>query len=161
MFHILAPNAPYKASQLRDIFSLVASTVIPALANPTGSYQQQYAEILSSLANLRSIVLITDLPGSENLILQLFANCFDVLSGNIKGASVEQVAKTVQYNMTIALSAILQEGGKPPDGVLDILLAQFLRADPDTMAQSGHDVEAAPGEEDVSQEGLLDRRGAQ
>lgn len=137
MFRILAPNAPYKASQLRDIFSLVASTVIPALANPTGSYQQQYAEILSSLANLRSIVLITDLPGSENLILQLFANCFDVLSGNIKGASVEQVAKTVQYNMTIALSAILQEGGKPPDGVLDILLAQFLRADPQTMAQSG------------------------
>jgi sister-chromatid-cohesion protein PDS5 len=137
MFRILAPNAPYKAGQLRDIFSLVASTVIPALANPTGSYQQQYAEILSSLANLRSIVLITDLPGSENLILQLFANCFDVLSGNIKGGSVETVAKTVQYNMTIALSAILQEGGKPPDGVLDILLAQFLRADPDTMAQSG------------------------
>jgi len=137
MFRILAPNAPYKAGQLRDIFSLVASTVIPALANPTGSYQQQYAEILSSLANLRSIVLITDLPGSENLILQLFANCFDVLSGNIKGASVEQVAKTVQYNMTTALSAILQEGGKPPDGVLDILLAQFLRADPDTVAQSG------------------------
>jgi sister-chromatid-cohesion protein PDS5 len=137
MFRILAPNAPYKATQLREIFSLVASTVVPALANPTGSYQQQYAEILSSLANLRSIVLITDLPGSENLILQLFANCFDVLSGNIKGASVEQVAKTVQYNMTIALSAILQEGGKPPDGVLDILLAQFLRADPDTMAQSG------------------------
>lgn len=137
MFRILAPNAPYKAGQLRDIFSLVASTVIPALANPTGSYQQQYAEILSSLATLRSIVLITDLPGSENLILQLFANCFDVLSGNIKGASVEQVAKTVQYNMTIALSAILQEGGKPPDGVLDILLAQFLRADPDTLAQSG------------------------
>lgn len=137
MFRILAPNAPYKAGQLRDIFSLVASTVIPALANPTGSYQQQYAEILSSLATLRSIVLITDLPGSETLILQLFANCFDVLSGNIKGGSVEQVAKTVQYNMTIALSAILQEGGKPPDGVLDILLAQFLRADPDTLAQSG------------------------
>lgn len=137
MFRILAPNAPYKAGQLRDIFSLVASTVIPALANQSGPYQQQYAEILSSLANLRSIVLITDLPGSENLILNLFSNCFDVLSGNTKGAGVEQVAKTVQYNMTIALSAIIQEGGKPPDGVLDILLAQFLRADPDTMAQSG------------------------
>ncbi|KAM0716615.1 hypothetical protein Q7P37_008060 [Cladosporium fusiforme] len=137
MFRILAPNAPYKAGQLREIFSLVASTVVPALASQSGPYQQQYAEILSSLANLRSIVLITDLPGSENLILTLFANCFDVLSGNIKGAGVDQVAKTVQYNMTIALSAILQEGGKPPDGVLDILLAQFLRADPDTMAQSG------------------------
>jgi sister-chromatid-cohesion protein PDS5 len=137
MFRILAPNAPYKAGQLRDIFSLIASSVIPALANPTDSYQQQYAEILSSLATLRSIVLITDVPGSENLILQLFANCFDVLSGNVKGGSVDQVAKTVQYNMTIALSAILQEGGKPPDGVLDILLAQFLRADPDTLAQSG------------------------
>jgi sister-chromatid-cohesion protein PDS5 len=137
MFRILAPNAPYKDGQLREIFSLVASTVIPALANPTGSYYQQYAEILSSLANLRSIVLITDLHGSENLILTLFANCFDVLSGNIKGASVEQVAKTVQYNMNVALSAILQEVGTPPDGVLDILLAQFLRADPDTMAQSG------------------------
>jgi sister-chromatid-cohesion protein PDS5 len=148
MFRILAPNAPYKAGQLRDIFSLVASTVIPALANPTGSYQQQYAEILSSLANLRSIVLITDLPGSENLILQLFANCFDVLSGNIKGGSVEQVAKTVQYNMTIALSAILQEGGKPPDGVLDILLAQFLRADPVTLEKSG--VSAPKSLDDIS-----------
>lgn len=137
MFRVLAPNAPYKAGQLREIFSLVASTVIPALANSSGPYQQQYLDILDSLANLRSIVLITDLPGSENLILTLFANCFDLLSGNIKGAGVEQVAKTVQYNLTIALSAILQEGGKPPDGVLDILLAQFLRADPETMAQSG------------------------
>jgi hypothetical protein len=30
----------------------------------------------------------------------------------------------------------------------------------DTMAQRDHDVRAAPGEEDISQEGLLDRRGA-
>ena len=137
MFRILAPNAPYKDGQLREIFSLVASTVIPELVNPTGSYYQQYAEILSSLANLRSIVLITDLHGSENLILTMFANCFDVLSGNIKGSSVEPVAKTIQYNMNVALSAILQEIGTPPDGVLDILLAQFLRADLDTMAKSG------------------------
>lgn len=140
MFRVLAPNAPYKASQLKDIFSLVATTVIPALANPTGSYYQQYAEILSSLANLRSIVLITDLPGSENLIMTLFANCFDVLSGDIKGTSVETVAKTIQYNMTIALSAILQEGGKPPDAVLENLLAQFLRADPDAMAKNDSSV---------------------
>jgi sister-chromatid-cohesion protein PDS5 len=137
MFRILAPNAPYKDGQLREIFSLVASTVIPALANPTGSYYQQYAEILGSLANLRSIVLITDLHGSDNLILTLFANCFDVLSGNIKGTSGEQIAKTIQYNMNVALSAILQEVGTPPDGVLDVLLAQFLRADSETLAKSG------------------------
>ena len=137
MFRLLAPNAPYKNGQLREIFSLVASTVIPELANPTGSYYQQYAEILSSLANLRSIVLVTDLHGSENLILTLFTNCFDALSGNIKGASVEPVAKTIQYNMNLALSAIIQEVGTLPDGVLDVLLAQFLRADPDTLAKSG------------------------
>lgn len=137
VFRILAPNAPFTERQMREIFSYFVSHIVPTLATPSGPYQQQYMDILKSLVDFKSLVLITDIPGSENLILTLFTNCFDVASGNVKGASGETVPKAVQYHLTAALEIVLEECEQVPSGVVDIILAQFLRADPKTMDE-GH-----------------------
>ncbi|KAK3064752.1 Sister chromatid cohesion protein pds5, partial [Teratosphaeriaceae sp. CCFEE 6253] len=134
MFRLLAPDAPYKGGQLKQIFELFVSTVIPALASPSDPYSQQYLLILTSLTTVKSIILLTDIPGSDSLILNLFTNCFDVMSGTVKGSHGEQLGKNVEFHMTTMLATLVEECQELPTGVVDIILAQFLRADPQTLS---------------------------
>ncbi|TKA29827.1 hypothetical protein B0A50_03191 [Salinomyces thailandicus] len=135
MFRLLAPDAPYKGGQLKQVFDIFVSTIVPALASPTDPYNQQHSGVLQSLTGIKSIVLLTDIPGSDRLIWQLFMNCFDVMSGNVRGGNGEQLPKNVEYHMTQMLCTLVDECGSLPDGVVDLILAQFLRADPASLAQ--------------------------
>ncbi|KAF2162949.1 hypothetical protein M409DRAFT_57988 [Zasmidium cellare ATCC 36951] len=149
MFRILAPDAPYKPSQLKDIFNLFVSTIIPALGSPNDPYNTQHLTALASLVTVKSILLLCDAPGADTLILNLFTNCFDVVSGNIRGGDVDQISKNVEYNMTGMLCALVDESPTLPPGVIDILLAQFLRADPSVLAKKKGDTQT-PLPRDVS-----------
>ncbi|KAF2765124.1 hypothetical protein EJ03DRAFT_331251 [Teratosphaeria nubilosa] len=133
MFRLLAPDAPYKGGQLKQIFDIFTNAVVPALASPSDPYSQQYLAILTSLTTIKSIVLLTDIPGSDTLMLDLFNNCFDVMSDSIKGGQGEQLPKNVEYHMTNMLCTLVDECTALPNGVVDIILAQFLRADPNAM----------------------------
>ncbi|QIX00344.1 hypothetical protein AMS68_005861 [Peltaster fructicola] len=128
MFHLLAPNAPYKAGQLKDIFTLFAAQVIPAFADSTDPYLQQYVEILTSFAKDKSVLLLLDIPNSDNLTVQVFQSAFDVMAGSGKA---ERVSKTVEYQLTALLADIVQEAETLSNDVIDVILAQFLRADTD------------------------------
>lgn len=132
MFRLLAPNAPYKQGQLKEIFTLFTSHVVPALGNPSDPYNQQHMEILVSLTNVKSIALIIDINSSETMMLNLFTNCFDVMSGTGQGG--EKLPKNLEYHMTSMLCTLIEECNPIPSGVVDIILAQFLRADPNTMS---------------------------
>ena len=134
MFRIFAPDAPYKGAQLKEIFTVFTSMIVPALANPSDPYNQQHSAILSSLTTVKSIILLTDIPGAESIILNLFTNCFDVLSGGARGATGEKLPKNLEYHMTKMLCCIVEECTPLPPGVTDIILAQFLRADPSSTA---------------------------
>ncbi|KAF2481347.1 hypothetical protein BDY17DRAFT_301178 [Neohortaea acidophila] len=134
MFRLLAPDAPYKKSQLREIFTLFTSTIVPALADPSDSFNQQHNAILTSLTTVKSIILLTDITGSDKLMLDLFTNCFDVLSGVARGGTAEKLPKNLEYSMTSMLCTLVDESTALPSGVVDIILAQFLRADPNSMS---------------------------
>lgn len=136
VFRLTAPNAPYKMNQLKEIFAHIISSIIPALADPLDPYSQQHQEILHSLSDVKSIILVSELPGSDSLVLNLFTNCFDVMSGNMRGSGRDPLSKSVEFNMTGMLIAYLDEAQTLPSGVIDILLAQFLRADPILSAGS-------------------------
>ena len=133
MFRLLAPNAPYKSGQLKEIFTLFTSTIVPALANPSDPYNQQHTAVLNSLTTVKSIVLLTDITGSDSLILNLFTNCFDVMSGNGKAHVDEKLPKNLEYHMTSMLCTLVDECGALPGGVIDIILAQFMSADPHSL----------------------------
>ncbi|KXT07029.1 hypothetical protein AC578_7285 [Pseudocercospora eumusae] len=141
LFRIMAPNAPFKQSQLVKIFDLIVKSVIPALADPAHSYNGEHATIVSSLANVKSIILLCDLPGSDTRIKELFTHAFDVMAGNVQGGERELLSKNVEFNFTSMLCAVVEECQSLPTEVTDVILAQFLRADPNaTTTKKGEQV---------------------
>jgi len=88
-------------------------------------YNGQHLYTLQSLSQVKSIILLTDIPSSSSLIHYLFTTCFDILSG-----SGDDLSKNVEYNMTGLLECMIDECQALPVEVVDIILAQFLRADP-------------------------------
>ncbi|KAF3011890.1 hypothetical protein E8E14_008298 [Neopestalotiopsis sp. 37M] len=127
---LCAPDAPFTPSQLKEIFSLFVKTILPSLWDPTHTYNTQHKYVLTSLAEVKSILLINELSNAEDLLLHLFSSFFDGISGSSKSNSGEQVAKDVEFHMTDILVTLLEEGPTLPPSVLDVIMAQFLRAAP-------------------------------
>ncbi|KAI0476890.1 armadillo-type protein [Xylaria cf. heliscus] len=131
---LCAPEAPFTPKQLKEIFTLFVRVILPALWNPSHAYNAQHKYVLSSLADVKSILLINDVNNSEELLLELFSTFFDGISGSFKSSSGEQVAKDVEFHMTEVMVTLLDESSTLPPSVLDVIMAQFLRAAP----RAGH-----------------------
>ncbi|OTA66456.1 hypothetical protein K449DRAFT_325916 [Hypoxylon sp. EC38] len=127
---LCAPEAPFTPKQLKEIFTLFVKTILPALWDPSNAYNTQHKYVLTSLAEVKSILLINDVSNSEELLLYLFSCFFDGISGSSKPASGEQVAKDVEFHMTDILVTLVEESPSLPPPVLDVIMAQFLRAAP-------------------------------
>ncbi|RKF62082.1 Sister chromatid cohesion protein pds5 [Erysiphe neolycopersici] len=125
---ICAPDAPFTPSQLKEIFTLFITSILPALSNPSHAYNQQHKYVLASLAEVKSIVLICDIPNSDSLVLHLFSNFFDMMSGSMGALSSDQIPRDVEFNMTQVLVILVDEAQSLSSGVVDIIVAQFLRA---------------------------------
>ncbi|KAL1605135.1 Sister chromatid cohesion protein pds5 [Paraconiothyrium brasiliense] len=136
MFRLFAPNAPYTASQLKDIFTLIVMKILPLLGNPSHPYNSQHMYMIKSLAEFKSIVIVTDIPGSAALTQSIFITCFDVLSGPSKGSNGEELSKNVEHNMTEILRILVDESVTIATEVVDVIVAQFLWADPQSLAAS-------------------------
>ncbi|KAI0128699.1 armadillo-type protein [Xylariales sp. AK1849] len=139
---LCAPDAPFTPSQLKDIFSLFVKVILPALWDPTNAYNAQHKYVLTSLAEVKSILLINELSNAEDLLLHLFSSFFDGISGSSRSTSGEQVAKDVEFRMTDILITLVDEGTSLPPSVLDVIMAQFLRAAPPGGTRSRHGLNA-------------------
>ncbi|KAL5414370.1 hypothetical protein PMIN03_003258 [Paraphaeosphaeria minitans] len=136
MFRLFAPNAPYTASQLKDIFALIVTKILPLLGNPSHPYNSQHMYMLKSLADFKSIVIVTDIPASATLTQSIFTTCFDVLSGPSKSSHGEELSKNVEHNMTEILRILVDESATIATEIVDVIVAQFLWADPQMLAAS-------------------------
>ena len=112
---------------LQDVFNLSVTSIIPSLFDPSNPYNNQHKYVLRSLAEIKSIVLLLDVDGSESLLLHLFSTVFDGVSGS-KSTSGEQVAKDVEYSMQELLGVLVEDATSLPAKVVDVMMAQFLRA---------------------------------
>lgn len=137
ILRLCAPNAPFTANELKDIFTTIVTSIVPALADPSNAYNDQHVYVLSSLAEVKSIILITDVDSPDSLILPLFSSCFDIVSGSSKASTGEELAKNVEYDMTRLLVPIIDEAPTLAPEVVDEILVQFLRVDPRAPGQSG------------------------
>ena len=106
------------------------SSIIPSLADPSHTYNAQHIYVLNSLAEVKSVVLMTDLDHPDSLIVPLFIACFDIVSGSSKASTGEEIAKNVEYDMTRLLTTIIDESPVLAPEVVDVIVAQFLRVDP-------------------------------
>lgn len=143
MLKLFAPDAPYPASKLKDIFSVIILKMLPLLADPSHPYNSQHMYVLRSLAEWKSILLINEIPGSDQLTSALFTTCFDVLSAPAKSDRGEELSKNVEHNMTEVLSTIIDEAPAVTHDVVDVIVAQFLWADPATLASSAKSKKSA------------------
>ncbi|KAF3915317.1 hypothetical protein AA313_de0203820 [Arthrobotrys entomopaga] len=128
ILYLYAPDAPYTANQLREIFDLFVKT-LKGLEDSDSVFYQEHLYLLDRLHETQSIVLITDLPGSDALITNLFTTFFDL--------STTEGEKNVEYKMTDLLEQVVEEVNTLPTEVIDVLLAQMMRASPTSTDSSG------------------------
>ena len=113
---------------------MIISSILPALSDPSHAYNKQHMYVLQSLAQVKSIVLVTDLPSSERLITSLFTTFFDVLSVSSRSSNGEHLGKNVEHNMTSILVIMVDESTVLPTDAIDVIIAQFLRVDPHVIS---------------------------
>ena len=128
LLRICAPNAPFTGPQLKDIFTVVISHIIPALSDPSNAYNPQHFYVLKSLTEYKSICLLSDIDNAETLIESLVTHCFDIVSGTTKRSEDLQVSKTVEFHLNNLLAILIEEIDVSQD-VTDSILSQFLRVD--------------------------------
>lgn len=121
---------------IQDIFKTIIRGILPALSDPSNAYNNQHLHVLESLAQVKSIILLTDIPSSEELTEYLFTSFFDILAGSSKASSGELLGKNVEYNMTAILTVMVDESPTLSTEVIDVIIAQFLRTDPRALSGS-------------------------
>ncbi|KAL2829159.1 armadillo-type protein [Aspergillus cavernicola] len=155
VLRLCAPDAPFTANQLKDVFTCIVSSIIPSLGDPSNPYNAQHIYVLNSLAEVKSIVLMTDLDRPDTLIVPLFASCFDIVAGSAKASTGEPVAKNVEYDMTRLLVTVIDESPVLAADVVDVIVAQFLRIDPRVLEGPGRKGKKTETQVDEKQETLL------
>ncbi|KAF8851743.1 hypothetical protein BDZ45DRAFT_808062 [Acephala macrosclerotiorum] len=138
---ICAPDAPFTPTQLKDIFTLFVTSILPALSDPSHAYNTQHKYVLVSLSEVKSIVLLCDIANSDSLILHLFSSFFDMISGSSKSSTGEQISKDVEYHMTQMLVTLVDEAASLPADVVDVIMAQFIRTTPFPTGKAKHDAD--------------------
>lgn len=96
MLRLYAPDAPYTDAQLKDIFQFFLVQITQNLKPPTARgaaaknaaavqrltdvpFYNEYHYLLESLATIKSVCLIADLPGSDAMIAEYFQGFFSVV----------------------------------------------------------------------------------
>jgi sister-chromatid-cohesion protein PDS5 len=108
------------------------------LSDSSATYHSEHLAAIKCLTDVESIVLIVDVPSGTALTRALFTACFDTLSVN-----PTELSSSVCHNLTALLVTVVNEAENLPDDVIDIVLAQFLRADPRSRFSRGRK-QAAP-----------------
>ncbi|TDZ31833.1 Sister chromatid cohesion protein pds5 [Colletotrichum spinosum] len=134
ILRLCAPDAPFTADQTKMFFSLVVTHVFPSLSNQAHPYHTQHRYVLTALTEVKSILLINDVDGADDMLLRLFSVFFDAVSG---GSSAEDgVSKEVGSTMTEMLINLVDEASGMNPKVIEVIMAQFLRAAPPGGFQS-------------------------
>ncbi|ODQ81888.1 hypothetical protein BABINDRAFT_6525 [Babjeviella inositovora NRRL Y-12698] len=120
ILRLYAPDAPFTAPQLSDIFKTIFLQ-LRRLEDAENPYYQQQVYLLKSLAEVRSVVLITDLPDAESLVEKVFTTLYELASANFP-AKLEPLAADI-------LSEIISESETIPHKVLTLVLNKFLSSE--------------------------------
>lgn len=109
------------------IFTFLITYVLPALKDPSHPYNGQHKHVLTSLAEVKSILLLNDLDGTDNLLLHLFSTCFDCVSASSILDADGNPPADVEAHMTDVLIFLIDESPGLPAKVVEAVIAQFLR----------------------------------
>ncbi|KAK9239716.1 armadillo-type protein [Lipomyces kononenkoae] len=119
ILRLYAPDAPYTATQLQSIFEHFVLQM-KGLSDPESPYFLQYCYLLESLSQVKSVVLVSDLPNGEDLMADIFTMFFDIVQPD--------GLKNLEFHMGEILVQLIEEAPTIPSDVITLIIAQFLRA---------------------------------
>ncbi|WVQ76020.1 hypothetical protein IAR50_005656 [Cryptococcus sp. DSM 104548] len=144
LLKLYAPDAPYSDNQLRDIFQFfhaqIKENLRPSAPHarlqgkhkaPDASqttlnqritdipYYPDYYYLIESLATIKSIVLICDVPGAEGLMDDFFSGFIEIARPDM--------SKTLMRYMRDVLVSIIEEASTLPQGVMDSIINEFVQ----------------------------------
>lgn len=133
ILRIFAPNAPYTDNQLLEFFKLFQTILKNVLHHTNQSlYFNENVNFLQRLAEVRSIILITDLPNSNDLIENLFEICYSSPSSQMAANNDSLILTTIAE----ILSSIISEINVISQDLLKLILNQFFYSDNPKRANS-------------------------
>jgi sister-chromatid-cohesion protein PDS5 len=118
ILRLYAPNAPYTPSELQDIFEFFFRQVTTNLTGADAPYYNEYYNLLESLSGVKTVVLVCDVPSSEQLITTVFKDFFTIVK--------KELPKKIEMFMADILVTLIDESEHLPTEVLERhLLPQF------------------------------------
>lgn len=117
LLRLYAPDAPYTADDLRNIFQFFFHQLSLGLKGSNSPYYTQYFHLLESLSTVRSVVLVCDLHHADELMTDIFRNLFTIVQNDL--------AKNIEIYIADILVALVDESQSVPHAVLDSILGQF------------------------------------
>lgn len=118
ILRLFAPDAPYTHNELRDIFQFFFRQLSTGLRGSEFPYYNEYFHLLESLSTVKSVVLVCDLPNSEELMVEIFKEIFALVRHDL--------SKKIELHMADILVALIDEATSLPYELMDIIMAQFL-----------------------------------
>ncbi|KAN0111727.1 Armadillo-type fold [Russula decolorans] len=118
ILRLFAPDAPYTHNELRDIFQFFFRQLTTGLKGSDSPYYNEYFHLLESLSTVKSVVLVCDLPNSEELMVDIFRDFFALVRHDL--------SKKIELHMADILVALIDEATSLPSELMDIIMAQFL-----------------------------------
>ncbi|CUM53820.1 uncharacterized protein AC631_00245 [Debaryomyces fabryi] len=125
ILRIYAPDAPFTATELSQIFKAFFQQ-FKKLADTENPYFQQQNYLLKRLAEVRSVILMTDLPDAQQLIESIFEIFYDL--------STKKFPSRLEPLVSDILSEIISESDVVPHNVLKMILNKFLTNFPEESA---------------------------
>ncbi|KAG9013484.1 hypothetical protein FRB94_002559 [Tulasnella sp. JGI-2019a] len=120
LLRLYAPDAPYTAHELCDIFQFFLRQLTNGLkAGADAPYYAQHFYLLESLASIKSIVLVCDLPQADDLMTEIFRDFFDLMR--------QDMAKNVEMFVADVLVSLIDEAQSLPAELLEVVLSQFMQ----------------------------------
>lgn len=118
ILRLYAPDAPYTQNELKDIFQFFFRQLSAGLKGTDAPYYNEYFHLLESLSTVKSVVLVCDLPHSDELMSEIFRDFFGLVRRDL--------AKKMELFIADILVALIDECQSLPSDVLDTIMAQFL-----------------------------------
>jgi sister-chromatid-cohesion protein PDS5 len=128
ILRVYAPDAPYTDAELSEIFKLFIK-MFKKLSDSGNGYYTQQVYLITRLAEVRSIILVTDIENSATLIESIFELFYD--QGNTFNKKLEPIISDI-------LIEIISEWDQITSSVLKLILNKFLSAAsrPSTVSSS-------------------------
>ena len=118
ILRLYAPEAPYTEHELRNIFQFFFRQLSAGFNGPDEPYYNEYFHLIESLSTVKSVVLVCDLPSSDELIHEIFKDLFTIVKRNF--------TKKIELFMADILVELIDESNSLPADALEVIMSQFV-----------------------------------